>query len=543
MIVKKSNERRLKIFEKDTYDYTSDWFNDYQNEKFNTSNLLLVNDNELEQCTFLGQGAFGTVYSGFYIFNDEKNKQYKLHVAIKKLNYFPTMNKEKIKELENEIINVYFKMKLNLLKPIIFFILLKEATLMASVDHKYCLKLTGLCIAQPIKIVTQLIPKGSVVTVLQKNRSEISERHFLIWAQQIAEGMEYLENKGIVHRDLAARNILVKDFDHIKITDFGLAKVLDSEEKAFYAKSNSLLPIKWLAIESIQSKIFTHESDVWSYGVCLWEIFTFCAKPYAEIETINIIDYLKNGARLAQPKIASIEVYAILLKCWLENPYSRPSFKELNSIFARMSVEPKNYLSFKSFSDLKFITINQNTESLIRKDLDEIFYAQDGSNKNRIEKKSNNEQSISPDEGIELNSIEIQSEKSYQKDNAMSNYNQSLVVFKRNSKVDLDIKLKDYDIKPKRNKSLLQKLLPKRFDSNGSNTTASTLVSSAYSDQSSRIIRQSDSLNYEEQQSLFTSSSSNLPTRSNSSNSSNNSSIYNYNNSKFKENNSASGKR
>lgn len=417
---------------------------------------------------------------------------------------------------------------------------------MASVDHKYCLKLTGLCIAQPIKIVTQLVPKGSVVTVLQKNRSEISEKHFLIWAQQIAEGMEYLEKKGIVHRDLAARNILVKDFDHIKITDFGLAKVLDAEEKAFYAKSNSLLPIKWLAIESIQSKIFTHESDVWSYGVCLWEIFTFCAKPYAEIETINIIDYLKKGTRLAQPKIASIEVYAILLKCWLENPYSRPSFNELSSIFCRMSMEPKNYLLFKSYSDLKFVTINQNTEYLVRKvneDLfDEHFYEKDESNGNKLKKIINNEQSICPDEGIELNSIENQSEQSYHKENAASNYNQSLVIFKRNSNLNIDKKIKDYDLKPKRNKSLLHKFLPKRFGSNGYNTTASTLISLGYSDESSRIIRQSDSLNYDEQQSLFT-SSSNLPTRSNSSNSSNNSSIYNYSNSKYKENNSASGNR
>lgn len=96
----------MKIFGKDTNDYSSDWFNDYQNEKFNMNNLQLVNDNELEERMFLGQGAFGTVYSGFYIFNDEENKQCKLHVAIKKLNYIPTMNKEKIKELENEIINV-----------------------------------------------------------------------------------------------------------------------------------------------------------------------------------------------------------------------------------------------------------------------------------------------------------------------------------------------------------------------------------------------------------------------------------------------------
>ncbi|RNA35670.1 hypothetical protein BpHYR1_048470 [Brachionus plicatilis] len=96
-----SNEKKLKVFKSD---FSSDSYNDFYNEKVNMTNLILVNDNELEQCTFLGQGAFGIVYSGFYVFEDGKKKN-RLRVAIKKLNYFPTMNKEKIKELENEIIN------------------------------------------------------------------------------------------------------------------------------------------------------------------------------------------------------------------------------------------------------------------------------------------------------------------------------------------------------------------------------------------------------------------------------------------------------
>ncbi|RNA35665.1 hypothetical protein BpHYR1_048465, partial [Brachionus plicatilis] len=136
-------------------------------------------------------------------------------------------------------------------------------------------------------------------------------------------------------------------------------------------------------------------------------------------------------------------------------------------------------------------------------------------------------------EGIELNSVEVQSEQCYQKANTLSNYNQSLVIFKRNSKSEIDKRIKEYEPKTKRNKSRLESLLPKRFGRHGSNKTASTYVSSIYSDVSAGVTGKSDSLNYEEQQSLFTSSSSHLPTRSNSSNSSNNSSIYNYN-SKFK---------
>lgn len=218
---------------------------------------------------------------------------------------------------------------------------------MASVKHKYCLQLSGLCVAQSIKLVTQMMRYGSAVSFLQRYKDKVTEKMLLIWAQQIAEGMEYLESRGIVHRDLAARNILIKSYEHIKITDFGLAQILDSDQDAFYAQSNSLLPIKWLAIESIQSRVFTHKSDVWSYGVCLWELFTFCAKPYSEIETINIISQIKNGVRLSKPQMAGIDVYAILLKCWFEKPYTRPSFKELSQEFAKMSLDPKRYLSLK----------------------------------------------------------------------------------------------------------------------------------------------------------------------------------------------------
>ena len=141
---------------------------------------------------------------------------------------------------------------------------------MASVDHEYCLRLTALCLAEPMMMVTQLMQHGSVCSFFQKFRDSVTEKMLLTWSKQIAEGMSYLESRGIVHRDLAARNILVKKFDHIKITDFGLARILDSSEDGIYVLEYSLLPFKWLAIESIQSRFFNHKSDVWSYGICLW---------------------------------------------------------------------------------------------------------------------------------------------------------------------------------------------------------------------------------------------------------------------------------
>ena len=138
---------------------------------------------------------------------------------------------------------------------------------MASVNHKHCLQLSALCLVEPLRMVFRLMRYGSVVQFYKKYRSRVTEQMLLKWSEQIADGMSYLETRGIVHRDLAARNILVKSLDHIVITDFGLAKLLDPNEKAYLAEKYGLLPVRWMAIESIQNRVFTHKSDVWSYGV------------------------------------------------------------------------------------------------------------------------------------------------------------------------------------------------------------------------------------------------------------------------------------
>ena len=130
---------------------------------------------------------------------------------------------------------------------------------MTSVKHNFCLQLTALCVAEPMMLVTELMRYGSAVTFLKERRDKVTEKMLLLWSTQIAEGMTYLERRDIVHRDLAARNILVKNFDHIKITDFGLARILDDHEDGFYVQGNTLMPIKWLAIESMKDRVFTHK--------------------------------------------------------------------------------------------------------------------------------------------------------------------------------------------------------------------------------------------------------------------------------------------
>ncbi|KAI4831736.1 hypothetical protein KUCAC02_001265, partial [Chaenocephalus aceratus] len=127
-------------------------------------------------------------------------------------------------------------------------------------------------------------------------------------------GMMYLEERRLVHRDLAARNVLVKSPNHIKITDFGLARLLDGDEKEYNADGGKM-PIKWMALECIHYRKFTHQSDVWSYGVTIWELMTFGGKPYDGIPTREIPDILEKGERLPQPPICTIDVYMVMVKC------------------------------------------------------------------------------------------------------------------------------------------------------------------------------------------------------------------------------------
>lgn len=259
---------------------------------------------------------------------------------------------------------------------------------MASVDHEYCLRLTALCLAEPMMMVTQLMQHGSVVSFYQKYRDLVTEKMLLTWSMQIAEGMCYLESRGIVHRDLAARNILVKKFDQIKITDFGLARILDSSQDGVYILEYSLVPFKWLAIESIKNRLFNHKSDVWSYGICLWEIFTFCSKPYAEYpdsDPLTIFNCICKGTRLAKPQMASLDVYTILLRCWLENPIARPDFKILTMEFSKMCMDPKRYLSIDKANNQPFRTIDDNTQDLLQEFKLDYFDAPDLSTRTKSE--------------------------------------------------------------------------------------------------------------------------------------------------------------
>uniref|UniRef100_A0A914D226 receptor protein-tyrosine kinase n=1 Tax=Acrobeloides nanus TaxID=290746 RepID=A0A914D226_9BILA len=139
--------------------------------------------------------------------------------------------------------------------------------------------------------------------------------------------MEYIASKDIVHRDLAARNILLTNDFQAKISDFGLAVVNNSGMKE--PDLPKKLPVRWLSIEAIVEKLFSEKSDVWAFGVLMFEVFSMGQDPYAEIETGKILRFLRNGERMSRPELATNEMYEMMCQCWEENVETRPKFEEL----------------------------------------------------------------------------------------------------------------------------------------------------------------------------------------------------------------------
>ncbi|XP_054273985.1 epidermal growth factor receptor isoform X2 [Macrosteles quadrilineatus] len=284
------------------------------NVKPNLAKLRIVKEAELRKGGVLGFGAFGTVYRGVWL---PEGENVKIPVAIKVLRERTGANTSKE--------------------------FLEEAYIMASVEHPNLLQLLAVCMTSNMMLVTQLMPLGCLLDYVRNNREKIGSKPLLNWCTQIARGMAHLEEKRLVHRDLAARNVLVQTPNCVKITDFGLAKLLDINEDEYKAAGGKM-PIKWLALECIQHRIFTHKSDVWAFGVTVWELLTYGGRPYESVSARDVPELLEKGERLPQPSICTIDVYMLMIKCWMLDAESRPTFKELADEFAKMARDPGRYL-------------------------------------------------------------------------------------------------------------------------------------------------------------------------------------------------------
>uniref|UniRef100_A0A4W4GB38 Tyrosine-protein kinase n=1 Tax=Electrophorus electricus TaxID=8005 RepID=A0A4W4GB38_ELEEL len=206
---------------------------------------------------------------------------------------------------------------------------LSEARILKQYDHPNIVKLIGVCTQrQPIYIVMELVPGGDFLSFLRKKKEDLKTKQLVKFALDAAAGMAYLELKNCIHRDLAARNCLVGENNLLKISDFGMSR---QEDDGIYSSSGlKQIPIKWTAPEALNYGRYSSESDVWSYGILLWETFSLGVCPYPGMTNQQAREQVEKGYRLSCPQKCPEEVYKIMQRCWDYKPENRPKFAEIH---------------------------------------------------------------------------------------------------------------------------------------------------------------------------------------------------------------------
>uniref|UniRef100_A0A671UQJ5 Tyrosine-protein kinase n=1 Tax=Sparus aurata TaxID=8175 RepID=A0A671UQJ5_SPAAU len=205
---------------------------------------------------------------------------------------------------------------------------IEEAKVMMKLSHPKLVQLYGVCSQQkPIYIVTEFMEHGCLLNFLRQRRGSFSFGSLLSISLDVSEGMQHLEANGFIHRDLAARNCLVNDSLVVKVSDFGMARyVLDDQ---YTSSSGAKFPVKWSPPEVFNFCKYSSKSDVWSFGVLMWEVFTEGRMPFEQNQNHEVVTLVTKGHRLYRPKMATAAIYDIMQLSWHERPEERPSFSQL----------------------------------------------------------------------------------------------------------------------------------------------------------------------------------------------------------------------
>ncbi|XP_058132079.1 focal adhesion kinase 1 isoform X8 [Dasypus novemcinctus] len=284
------------IDEEDTYTMPSTGDYEIQRERI-----------ELGRC--IGEGQFGDVHQGVYMSPENPA----LAVAIKTC-----------KNCTSDSVREKF---------------LQEALTMRQFDHPHIVKLIGVITENPVWIIMELCTLGELRSFLQVRKYSLDLASLILYAYQLSTALAYLESKRFVHRDIAARNVLVSSTDCVKLGDFGLSRYM--EDSTYYKASKGKLPIKWMAPESINFRRFTSASDVWMFGVCMWEILMHGVKPFQGVKNNDVIGRIENGERLPMPPNCPPTLYSLMTKCWAYDPSRRPRFTELKAQLSTILEEEK----------------------------------------------------------------------------------------------------------------------------------------------------------------------------------------------------------
>ncbi|XP_018324086.1 tyrosine-protein kinase Abl isoform X3 [Agrilus planipennis] len=252
----------------------------------------------------LGGGQYGDVYEAVW-------KRYNMTVAVKTL-------KEDTMALKD---------------------FLEEAAIMKEMKHPNLVQLMGVCTREPpFYIITEFMSKGNLLDYLRNgNKEQINAVVLMYIATQIASGMSYLESRSFIHRDLAARNCLVGENHLVKVADFGLARLM--RDDTYTAHAGAKFPIKWTAPEGLAYNKFSTKSDVWAFGILLWEIATYGMSPYPGVDLTDVYHMLEKGYRMECPPGCPPKIYELMRQCWQWHAHERPTFKEIHHALEHMFQE------------------------------------------------------------------------------------------------------------------------------------------------------------------------------------------------------------
>uniref|UniRef100_A0A673BM53 Ephrin type-A receptor 7 n=1 Tax=Sphaeramia orbicularis TaxID=375764 RepID=A0A673BM53_9TELE len=216
-----------------------------------------------------------------------------------------------------------------------------EASIMGQFDHPNVVHLEGVVTrGKPVMIVIEYMENGSLDAFLRKHDGQFTVIQLVGMLRGIAAGMRYLSDMGYVHRDLAARNILVNSNLVCKVSDFGLSRVIDDDPEAVYTTTGGKIPVRWTAPEAIQYRKFTSASDVWSYGIVMWEVMSYGERPYWDMSNQDVIKAIEEGYRLPAPMDCPPGLHQLMLDCWQKDRAERPKFDQIVGILDKMIRNP-----------------------------------------------------------------------------------------------------------------------------------------------------------------------------------------------------------
>ncbi|XP_059784781.1 ephrin type-A receptor 4 isoform X1 [Balaenoptera ricei] len=220
---------------------------------------------------------------------------------------------------------------------------LSEASIMGQFDHPNIIHLEGVVTkCKPVMIITEYMENGSLDAFLRKNDGRFTVIQLVGMLRGIGSGMKYLSDMSYVHRDLAARNILVNSNLVCKVSDFGMSRVLEDDPEAAYTTRGGKIPIRWTAPEAIAYRKFTSASDVWSYGIVMWEVMSYGERPYWDMSNQDVIKAIEEGYRLPPPMDCPIALHQLMLDCWQKERSDRPKFGQIVNMLDKLIRNPNS---------------------------------------------------------------------------------------------------------------------------------------------------------------------------------------------------------